>query len=98
MAEAMETVELGPHHTVIHNGVEYGPGVVAIPVAAADYLRRTGELPPKTVDTHEDLAHIAANLRSAGYETPEAIKAASDSDLLKVPGIGPATLKRLREL
>jgi hypothetical protein len=36
-------------------------------------------------------------LAAAGFDTPEKIRAASDDDLLKVDGIGPAALVRLRE-
>ena len=36
-------------------------------------------------------------LVEAGYDTPRRIKAATDEQLLAVPGIGPAKLAALRE-
>lgn len=39
-----------------------------------------------------------AALASAGFETAEQIRAATDEQLLAVDGIGPGTLARLREL
>jgi hypothetical protein len=38
-----------------------------------------------------------ASLRAAGYGDAASIRAASDEDLLKVDGIGPAAIRRLRE-
>jgi hypothetical protein len=38
-----------------------------------------------------------AALSAAGFGSADAIRAASDEDLLKVEGIGPATLRKLRE-
>jgi hypothetical protein len=40
---------------------------------------------------------LADRLASAGYTTPEAIQAASDDDLLALKGIGPGTLRQLRQ-
>jgi hypothetical protein len=39
----------------------------------------------------------ADGLRRAGYDSPEAIRAASDEQLDAVPGVGPATIRTLRE-
>jgi predicted flap endonuclease-1-like 5' DNA nuclease len=38
-----------------------------------------------------------AAMRAAGLDSAEMIRIASDDDLLKVEGIGPATLRKLRE-
>jgi hypothetical protein len=37
-------------------------------------------------------------LRDAGFDTPEAIRNASDEELDDVPDIGPATIRKIREL
>jgi len=41
---------------------------------------------------------LAGLLSGAGYASVEAVKVASDDDLRAVQGIGPATLKKIREL
>jgi predicted flap endonuclease-1-like 5' DNA nuclease len=38
-----------------------------------------------------------AAMKAAGLDSAEMIRIASDDDLLKVEGIGPATLRKLRE-
>lgn len=40
---------------------------------------------------------VAALLRNAGYETPEAVRDAADDDLRAVSGIGEGRLARIRE-
>ncbi len=37
-------------------------------------------------------------LRDAGFDTPEALRNASDEELDAVPDIGPATIRKIREL
>lgn len=39
---------------------------------------------------------VLSALAAAGYDTPEAIAAATDDELLAVEGVGTATLKKLR--
>lgn len=39
---------------------------------------------------------LAENLRDAGIDTPDDLRAASDEDLLAIEGIGEATLKKIR--
>jgi hypothetical protein len=39
----------------------------------------------------------AAALAEAGYDTAEALEAASDEDLMEVDGIGKATVKKIRD-
>ena len=41
---------------------------------------------------------ISAALVEAGLDNHEAIIAASDKDLIKIPGLGPKTVEKLREL
>lgn len=41
---------------------------------------------------------LAAKLLGAGYDTPEKVRQASDDDLLKVPGIGPASIDKIRAM
>lgn len=41
-------------------------------------------------------ARAAEHLFDAGYRTPDAVQAASDSDLLAVTGVGKATIARIR--
>jgi DNA uptake protein ComE-like DNA-binding protein len=43
-----------------------------------------------------DDAALAQKLRAAGFDTAEKIVAASDEELLKVPGVGQATVNKLR--
>lgn len=40
---------------------------------------------------------IEATLKLAGYETVEAVQAATDEELLAIEGIGPARLAKIRE-
>jgi hypothetical protein len=40
---------------------------------------------------------LVAKLAEGGYDTADAIQAATDEQLLAIDGIGPATLKRIRE-
>jgi hypothetical protein len=46
---------------------------------------------PSAVDTAKQ------KLAAAGYDTDDKIRDASDEDLLKVEGIGPATLQKVRD-
>ena len=39
---------------------------------------------------------LAQALFDAGYKGPKAVKQAKQSDLEKVPGVGPATAKKLK--
>lgn len=61
---------------------------------------RPAETPARPQQT-DPLAFLSAEQRSAlvvgGYGTSEAIRGASDEQLKAVPGIGDATLARLRE-
>ena len=41
-------------------------------------------------------ADVPDALAAAGFDTPDKIAAASDDELLAIPGVGPATLKKLR--
>ena len=41
---------------------------------------------------------ISAALVEAGLDSPQSIAAASDEDLLNVPGVGPKTVEKLREM
>lgn len=41
---------------------------------------------------------LAGLLSEAGYATVEAVKVASDDDLKAIQGVGPATVKKIREL
>jgi predicted flap endonuclease-1-like 5' DNA nuclease len=40
---------------------------------------------------------LADNLRDAGFNSPDDLRDASDDDLLAVDGLGPGTLKKIRE-
>ena len=42
-------------------------------------------------------AKLVPALLAAGFDTPRKIKAASDSQLRAIPGIGTATVKTIRE-
>jgi len=39
---------------------------------------------------------VVEMMQKLGLDTPQAVASASDEDLLKISGIGPATLKKLR--
>lgn len=46
-----------------------------------------------------DLSLLPQNLRDllAGYKTADAVRKASDDELLALDGVGPATLRKIRE-
>lgn len=54
------------------------------------------QAPQGAPPTAELAPELVERLAVAGYDTPEAIAAASDEELLAIEGIGPATLKRIR--
>jgi hypothetical protein len=62
-----------------------------------------GSLPPDpaSASTDEVIPGVTVAQRdalvAAGFSTPDDIKGATDEQLLAVPGIGPETVKRLRE-
>lgn len=60
----------------------------------------TGDQHPQTGD-HPFVAlvgqQITEKLIAAGYDTPEAITATSDEELQAIDGVGPKTVKTLRE-
>ncbi|MCK5352308.1 helix-hairpin-helix domain-containing protein, partial [bacterium] len=41
---------------------------------------------------------VSAALVEAGFDSAQSIAAASDKDLLKVPGLGPKTVEKLRNM
>ena len=53
-----------------------------------------GPTPPPGLDRLDDATR--AVLASAGFDSDEKVRAASDDDLLKVDGIGPGRLKQIR--
>lgn len=55
-----------------------------------------GSLFPAAVDALGD--ELAGLLAGAGYDSTEAIRAASDAELRAVAGIGPARLRKIREV
>lgn len=60
-------------------------------MAAAPAASATSDYPLTPLDQD-----VADALVAAGYEKLEAVREASDEDLLKLKGIGPATLKDIR--
>lgn len=100
---AKETEKLTLTETVIAEGVYYGPGEAEVPVKVATYLR---ERSPSSIavqgaaqqPTHDDPLAEFPQLREAGFTSVERVRAASDEELLALPGIGAATLKKLRDL
>lgn len=75
----------------------YGPGLVDAPEGLVRALNLT-VLPmevPSTEPPPDPIFEFPA-LSAAGYDVERA-RAASDDELLDVPGIGPATLKKIRE-
>lgn len=82
--------------------VYYGPGVCEVPDGLARALGLAA-LPAPDEGAHEvgsltDWfgAGLAGVLAQAGYTSIEAVRDASDNDLLAIEGVGPATLRRLR--
>jgi hypothetical protein len=58
------------------------PGALTPPLAALESLG----------------SDVVESLTAAGYDTPDAVAAASDKDLEALPGIGEATIKKIRAL
>jgi 3',5'-cyclic AMP phosphodiesterase CpdA len=70
----------------------------ASPAAGPDMVVPPGEAPPAPPDPLAFLSdEQRAALTAAGYGTPEAIRGATDEQLDAVPGIGEATVQKLRE-
>lgn len=72
----------------IIGGRAYGPGA-ELPGGKAEARPRADSIP-------EDFPY-AALLSGGGYKTAEALRAASDEDLLAIDGIGEARLKEIRQ-
>ena len=93
-----------PKATYLYAGVEYPPERHdTMPDAAKEALGMRESRPtPAAVTATDPLAELlgdakqATALREAGYGDVAAIRGASDADLLKVAGIGPATLEKLK--
>lgn len=63
------------------------------PVAAADPDDETAAAGNERPVLSDDLAQLLAN---AGYADDQAVREASDGDLLKIKGVGPAKLEEIR--
>jgi DNA uptake protein ComE-like DNA-binding protein len=48
------------------------------------------------VDDALDDAALAEKLKAAGYDTAEKVSAASDDELRAIPGVGPASVAKIR--
>lgn len=90
--------------TFIYQGKFYGPGTVKVAddvgKALAERMQALqpaapDEVAPNAPADENPLAAFEA-LTAAGYDVERA-RAASDDELLDVPGIGRATLKKIRE-
>jgi hypothetical protein len=57
-----------------------------------------GTLTPPLVALEPLGGDVIESLTDAGYDTPDAVAATSDKDLEALPNIGPATVKKIREL
>jgi hypothetical protein len=62
-------------------------------------LKAGGSTPTEPLLALESLgSDVIDSLTAAGYDTPDAVAAASDKDLEAWPGIGEATIKKIRAL
>lgn len=97
--------KLNLSQTYIRNGKFYQPGEADLPDDVyKDLKAREAELAPKQPADEPNEAPASPDplsdfpeLRAAGYDSVELVRAASDEDLRAVKGIGDATLKRIRE-
>lgn len=95
------------YQTWIYAGKHYGPGVADLPdeVYAALEAKKAFEPPaPSDLPSREMLtvapvlaSDVSEKLAAGGYDTVEAIRAATDAELLAVKGIGPAAVAAIRE-
>lgn len=69
----------------------YGPGEVEVPYDFAVTLNQS----PANRISNDNL--MALMLLSAGYDTVDKIGAATDKELMQVEGVGPQTVKAIRE-
>lgn len=68
----------------------------------ANELERFEGKADEAVSDHDRIGFVVGDanaeaLADAGYDTPEAVRSASDEDLDAVDGVGPATVAKLRE-
>jgi DNA uptake protein ComE-like DNA-binding protein len=61
-------------------------------------IMQPGTLTPPLVALESLGSDVVESLVAAGYDTPDAVAAASDKDLEALPGIGEATIKKIRAL
>lgn len=94
--------------TWLYGGKFYGPGanvLVPDPLAARidDVMGVETEAPPAPAPqpvaspVGRLSTEIMGALRKGGYTDADAISSASDDDLLRLRGIGPASLQQIRE-
>lgn len=80
------------------NGEFYAPGEQDVTEEVAKTLTNAGALEGGALESVEGIGpELAEKLRAGGVGSIEQLKATSDEDLLKVDGIGPATLKEIRK-
>jgi hypothetical protein len=96
--------------TFVFGGKFYGPGTLDVPDALAERVDQVMGAEGALVERRPEPAaspigrpavldpRIAATLARAGYVDEQAIRAASDDDLLAVDGIGQASLRQIREV
>lgn len=80
-----------PENLASLQGVPVQPGSLAADLAQPGQISSTTEPPQLSTE-------IMKNLSLAGYASAPSIRQATDEQLLAVDGVGPATLRRLREV
>jgi DNA integrity scanning protein DisA with diadenylate cyclase activity len=94
-------VYYGPGLVDVPEGLAQALGLKAVGGADTDVSAPDAPPPPDRLDAAADLidrlgVEMGTHLALEGFTSIEAVRAASDEELLAIKGIGPATLRSIR--